>query len=308
MRAIRLHEHSGIDGIRVDDAPRPRAGAGQVLIEVKAAGVNPVDWKIAEGLGKDEFGHELPVTLGADVSGVVAEVGDGVNDLKAGDEVFGYLSLARCGAFAEHAIAEPNELAAKPPGLSHAQAAAIPVAALTAWQAMFDKAKLTTGQTVLIHAASGGVGHFAVQLARHRGARVIGTASGANEDFVRGLGADEFINYRDTNFEDVVSRVDLVLDSIGGETQERSFRTLKSGGWLISIVGPPSDQLAEKHAVRATYMMVQPNGRQLAEIAQLAASDRLRVTVAETIPLENGIDALHQSKRGRTRGKLVLEP
>ncbi len=303
MQAVRMHEHVGIDGLRVEEVARPAPGVGEVLIEMKAAGVNPVDWKIAEGFSKEAFNHTLPMALGCEVSGVIAEVGEGVEGFATGDAVFGYLSLMRFGAYAHYVIALPDEIAAKPGDLSHEEAAAIPVGALTSAQALFDTAGLGAGQTVLIHAAAGGVGSAAVQLAKARGATVIGTASGANEAFVRSLGADEFIDYRTTAFEEAVRDVDVVYDTIGGDTQARSFGVLKPGGFLVSILTPPSAELAERHGVKAATLMVAPNGRQLAEIAP-----HVKPTIAQTFPLAETHAALKQSRSGRTRGKLIVLP
>ena len=308
MRAVRLHEHKGIQGVRVEEVEQPVPGFGEVLLDVRAAGVNPVDWKIAEGELQAMLGHTLPITLGCDVSGTVAAVGADVAGLQVGDEAFGYVSLARCGGYADAVIALPAELARKPEGISHEEAAAIPVAALTSWQALFDTAGLREGQTLLVHAAAGGVGSIAVQLAKARGARVVGTASGGNEEFVRGLGVDRFVDYRSTRFEDAVQHVDVVLDTVGGDTQERSFGVLRRGGHLVSIVHPPDEGLAARHGVSAGFIAVQPDGAQLTEIARMMDARSLRASVARTFPLEDGVDALEQSREGHTRGKLVLVP
>lgn len=308
MWALRLHEHTGIAGIRVEQIERPVPGAGEVLLDVRTAGVNPVDWKIAGGELQAMLAHTLPITLGCDVSGVVAAVGEDVAGLQVGDEAFGYVSLARCGGFAEAVLALPAELARKPENVTHAEAAAVPVAALTSWQALFDTAGLVEGQSVLVHAAAGGVGSLAVQLAKVRGARVVGTASAANEAFVRELGVDQFVDYRSTRFEDVVEPVDVVFDTIGGDTQERSFGVLRRGGYLVSIVHPPSEDLAARLGVSAAFIAVQPDGAQLTELARQMEAGRLRASVARSYPLAEGIEALRESRKGHTRGKLVLRP
>ncbi len=305
MRAARLHAHTGVEGIRLDEIDRPSPKPGEVLIQVRAAGVNPVDWKIAGEMGRG-FGLTLPHTLGCDMSGVVVEVGGGVDGFKRGDEVFGYTSLEREGAYAEFIVALETELAPKPANLDFEHAAAIPVAALTAWQGLFDMAGLEGGQTVLIHAAAGGVGSIAVQLAKARGARVLGTASARNEQFVRSLGVDEFIDYRSTPFEDVAKDVDVVLDAIGGETQERSFQCLRSGGFLVSIVEPPDQSLAEQHGVRAAFFAVQPDGRRLTEIAGMVERGEVSATVLEVRPLDEVKVALQENQEGHTRGKIVV--
>lgn len=308
MRAARLHAFEGIDGIRLDTVSRPEPGPGEVLVQVHAAGVNPVDWKIADGMGRHIPGFELPHTLGCDVSGVVVDLGPQVTAFAIGDEVFGYTSLARPGCYAHFVIARPDELALKPASLSHVEAAAIPVAGLTAWEAMFDAAGLSAGQTVLIHAAAGGVGSIAVQLAKARGARVIGTASGSNEALVRSLGADEFINYRETEFDEAVQGVDVVFDTIGGETQSRSFQVLRPNGFLVSVVSPPDPGDTRRAGVRSGFIAVRTNGARLAEIVDLVNSGQVRAEVARKFPLEQVVDALRESQAGRTRGKLIVEP
>lgn len=306
QRAVRLDAASGLEAVHLDAIERPVPGDGEVVVAVRAAGVNPVDWKIAEGAAA-YFGLELPATLGCELSGVVVEAQDDSGRLSPGDEVFGYVSLERCGAFADYALALPEELAAKPAGLTHTEAAALPVAGETSWQALFDTAGLTDGQRVLIHAASGGVGSVGVQLAKARGAYVIGTASAANERFVRALGVDEFIDYRSTRFEAVVSDVDVVYDTVGGETQQRSYAVLKRGGRLVSIVEEPDPETAAGHGVRAEMIGVKPNGAELARIGDLVVASKLRPEIARVYALEDAPAALAESRRGHVRGKLVLE-
>ena len=306
MKAVQLTDHHGIDAIKINDIPKPKPGQGQLLVAVKAVGVNPVDWKIAEGLGKDSFGHALPVTLGCDISGEIVELGQGVTSFNVGDAVLGYVNLQRCGGYAEFAIAEPGELARKPDGITHAQAAALPVASLTAYQALFNDGQLRAGQRVLIHAASGGVGSMAAQLAKAAGAHVFATASGKNKAFVESLGVDAFIDYRATDFTKELSDLDLVFDAVGGETQEKSFTILKPQGRLVSIVSPPSQALASQHQVHATFTAVVPDGAQLAKIAGDTAAGKLKVTIAKTFSLDQTIEALRESKAGRTVGKLIV--
>lgn len=308
MKAVRLYSYQGTDGLQVDEIERPFAGAGELLIEVKAIGINPVDWKIAEGFGQDLFGHLLPQTLGCEVSGVISQVGPSVAEFAAGDEVFGFVGLDRCGGFAEYVVGKISEFAKKPTNLDHPHAAALPVGALTAWQAMFDYAGLKEGQTILIHAAAGGVGSLAVQLAKAHGAFVIGTASEANEEFVRSLGADEFVDYRNTQFETVVRNVDVVLDTIGGQTQDRSFQVLKHDGALMSVVEPPSGPLAQRYQVNVDFVAVQPNNMQLVEVTKLAEAGKLNSYIAKTFPLSETAAALALNREGRTRGKIVVIP
>ena len=244
MKAVRIHSYGGPEVLVYEDAPRPQPEPNDVLVRVHAAGINPVDWKIREGYGKDRLGHRLPLILGWDLSGVVEAVGPGVERLKVGDEVYSRPDISRDGAYAEYIAIRESLAALKPKSIDHVHAAAIPLAAMTAWQALFDAAGLSRGQRVLIHAAAGGVGSFAVQIAKWKGAYVIGTASTRNQDFLRELGVDSAIDYQSVAFETVVRDVDVVLDTIGGDTQARSWMVLKKGGVLVSTVSPPSPQEA----------------------------------------------------------------
>ncbi len=305
MKAVRIHAFGGPEVLTYEDAPVPTPAAGQVLVRVRAAGVNPVDWKIRSGqMGGGQLRD--PLTLGYDVAGTVERVGEGVSSVKAGDPVFAYLSLRRGGGYAEFALVAESELARRPKSIDETTAAAVPLAGLTAYQALVDKAELKPGQTVLIHAAAGGVGHFAVQIAKHLGARVIATASAANHDFLKELGADEVIDYRTQKFEDLARDVDVVLDPLGGETQDRSFRVLKKGGILVSIVQPPDPERLKEFGVRGTVFLVQPNGPQLATLAELIDQNRLKPHVSQTFPLAEAAKAQEASASGRTRGKIVL--
>jgi NADPH:quinone reductase-like Zn-dependent oxidoreductase/O-antigen/teichoic acid export membrane protein len=306
MDAVRFHEYGGPEVLVVERVPVPRPGPGQVLVQVHAAGVNPVDWKVRQG-GLRGTGPDLPQVPGYDVAGVVATYGEGVERLQVGDEVWGYLSLQRGGAYAQYVIAEESELALKPEELSFVEAAAMPLAALTAWQALFDNADLQAGQTVLVHAGAGGVGHFAVQLAHARGAKVIATASERNHEFLRELGADVVIDYRTQRFEEVAGEVDVVLDSIGGDTQQRSLQVLRPGGFLVSIVGGPDAAALEQRGLRGAGMLVQPSAAQLDELSALVVAGELRPVVSHVFPLAEARKAHEQSETGHTRGKIVLE-
>jgi NADPH:quinone reductase-like Zn-dependent oxidoreductase len=307
MKAVRIHNYGGPEVLKFEDAPRPQPGNGEVLVRIHAAAVNPVDWKVRAGRLKERIQYPLPLIPGWDFSGVVEATGPGVTRLKKGDEVYARPDLARNGAYAEYIVAKESEVALKPKSVDHVQAAAIPLAALTAWQALFDTGGLKAGQKVLIHAAAGGVGSFAVQLAKWKGAHVIGTASGRNQSFLRELGVDEPIDYEKTRFEDVVHDVDVVLDTIGGDTQKRSWNVLKKGGILVSIVSPASAEEAAKHGVRSGYVFVQPNASQLAEIAKLVDSGKLKPMVETVLPLSEARRAQEQSESGHTRGKIVLK-
>jgi len=306
MKAVQMHDYGGAEVLVYGDVPRPEPAKDEVLIRVEAAGVNPVDWKIRDGFGREFFGHQLPFTLGCDLAGVVESAGADVRGLKPGDAVYGYVNLARCGAYAQYAIGLESEVTLKPQNLEFSQAAAIPVGALTAWQALFDIAKLSSGQKVLIHAAAGGVGHLAVQLAGARGATVFGTASAQNAEFVRGLGVDEWIDYKTTRFEDVVKDADVVFDTIGEETQERSFKVLKPGGVLVSAVSEPPEKACKAHNVKGAMVLVQPDAAQLAEITALIDNGKLKPAIAAVLPLGDARKAHEMSQSGHTRGKIIL--
>ena len=306
MKAVRIHTYGGPEVLKYEEAPCPKPGPGELLIRVHAAGVNPVDWKIREGYFKQRLNYSLPLILGWDLSGVVETTGPGVTRLKVGDEAYSRPDIARDGAYAEYIAVRETEVALKPKSIDHIHAAAIPLAALTAWQSLFDTAGLSAGQTVLIHAAAGGVGSFAVQLAKWKGAHVIGTASKRNQDLVREVGADQTIDYQTTHFEDVAHDVDVAFDTIGGDTQRRSWKALKRGGILVSIVGPPSAGEAAAHGVRQASVFVQPSAAQLTELATLVDSGKLRPIVETVLPLSEARRAHELSQIGHTRGKIVL--
>lgn len=307
MKSVRIHSYGGPEVLVFENAPKPEAGAGEVLIRVHAAGVNPIDWKVRSGHLKDWLKHRFPLILGWDVSGVVEAVGAGVNNLKTGDEVFGLLDTSRDGAYAEYVAARAQNMAQKPGLLDHLHAAALPVATLAAWQSLFDLAKLSAGQTVLIHGAAGGVGHYAVQLAKWKGAKVIGTASGEDSNFVRGLGADEVIDYKKTRFEDSVSGVDVVFDLIGGDTQDRSWKVLKKGGVLVSSLGISSPEKAAEYGVRSESLLVHPDASQLAKIAELIYTGRVKPVVEKVLPLSEAAKAHELLQSGDVHGKIVLK-
>jgi|SRR5579871_715194 len=307
MKAIRMHAYGGPEVLKYEDAPRPEPAAGEVLVRVHAAAINPVDWKIREGYMKPFRDYPLPLILGWDFSGVVDSAGSGVSEWKAGEAVYGRPDISRDGSYAEYIAVKASEIARKPASLDHVHSAAIPLAGLTAWQAIFDVGGLTAGQRILIHAAAGGVGTFAVQLAKWKGAYVIGTASASNHGFLRELGADEIVDYQTTRFEDVVHEVDVVLDSMAGETRKRSWQVLKKGGILVSILGPPSREEAAAHGVRAGSVFVQPNAQQLGELAKLADSGKLRPIVEAVLPLREAARAQEMNQTLHTRGKIVLE-
>ena len=276
MRAIVQERFGGPEVLHLAQVPQPEPLPTEVLVRVHAAGVNPVDWKTRSGKGAAAAMGPLPFTVGWDVSGVVEQTGRGVTRFAPGDEVFGMPRFPRqAAAYAEYIVAPSRQLARKPRNLSHIEAGAVPLAALTAWQAIVDTAGLEAGQHILIHGAAGGVGHLAVQIAKSTGATVVGTAKAAQHDFLRGLGADQLIDYTATRFEDEVADVDVVLDLIGGETSLRSVSTLRTGGLLI-LVPSAADQSvlgeAERRGIRATNIMVEPDYPALEQIAELADS------------------------------------
>jgi NADPH:quinone reductase-like Zn-dependent oxidoreductase len=306
MKAVRVHNYGGPEVLRFEDAPRPTPGSGELLIRVHAASVNPLDWKVRAGYMKDYIPLPLPFIPGWDVSGVVEAVGPGVTTLKKGDEVYARPDVAAhgYGAYAEYVVAKETETALKPKSIDHVHATTIPV---TAWRALFDAAGLKEGQRVLIHGAAGGVGSFAVQLAKWKGAHVIGTASTRNQTFLRELGVDEPIDYEKTRFEDVVHDVDVVFDPIGGETQKRSWKTLNKGGILVSIVAPPSAEEAKKHDVRSAFLSAQGGSSLLAELATLVDSGKIKPMVEKVLPLSEARQAHELNETGHARGKIVLK-
>jgi NADPH:quinone reductase-like Zn-dependent oxidoreductase len=276
------------------------------LVRACASGVNPVDWKVRAGYLNNSIQYKLPLIIGWDVAGVIEGVGVGVEGWNRGDEVYAHPDITRDGSYAQFIRIRATEIARKPKTLNHAQAAAVPLAALTAWQSLFDAGGLRRGQTVLIHAAAGGVGHLAVQLAKWKGARVVGTTSTGNAALVQELGADEVIDYTARRFADALNDVDLVLDTIGGEVQQRSWVVLKSGGILVSTVGPPPGDVALQHKVRVASPFVQPSATQLAEIARLIDAGQLRPIVETVLPLAEARRGHEIIQGGHTRGKLVL--
>jgi NADPH:quinone reductase-like Zn-dependent oxidoreductase len=303
MKAVVISEYGNADVVHYVDVECSAPKSGEVLVKVHAAGVNPIDWKIRGGAGK-RLGLTLPITLGGEIAGTIEKIGDDVRDFKEGDAVYGIIPS---GGFAEYAIAKTTGIAPKPPSLDFENAAAIPIGALTAWQAIFGLANLSGGQRILIAGASGGVGSLAVQLAKEKGAHVIATASGRNEEFVRELGADEFIDYTKQNFEEVVKDVDVVFDAVGGDTFERGFQTLKKGGFLVTSVEFPSEEKAREFGVRAARVYCKPNAEQLAAISELVGAGRLNAHVATVLPLVEVKKALELSESRHTRGKIVLQ-
>ncbi|MGW1994970.1 NADP-dependent oxidoreductase [Embleya sp. NPDC001921] len=308
MRAIRHDVTGGPEVLRLVEVERPEPGPTEVLVRVHAAGVNPIDWKTRTSGG---FVHqEPPYTVGYDVAGVVEAVGLGVTSLAPGDDVYGMARFPHpAGAYAEYVTAPSRHFARRPNGLDHTQAAALPLAALTAWQALVDTANVSSSQRVLVHGAAGGVGHLAAQIALARGAYVIGTASAGKHEFLRGLGVAETVDYTSVDFAEVVRDVDVVLDTVGGDYPLRSLRTLREGGTLVSILPPAADfpyEQAQAAGVRAVFVLVEPDLAALREITELVESGRLRVEVSAVLPLEDAAKAHEIGELGRTTGKIVL--
>lgn len=308
MKAVRFHEYGEPGVLRYEDVPRPEPGAGEVRVKVHATSVNPVDWNIRAGRMRSFREYPLPFILGWDFSGVIEAVGPDVSEWKKGDEVYGHPSIAGPGTYAEYVVAPLGTFARKPAVLDHVHATAIPLAGLTAWQALFDHAKLVSGQKVLIQAAAGGVGTFAVQFARIKGLQVAATASAANHALLRELGAGQVIDYTATRFEDVAEDADAVIEAMGGEVRDRSWKALRKGGILVALIGPPpSQEIADSYGVRQALMWVRGSREQLEKIGQLVDTGQLRPVIDSIFPLREAARAHERSQTGHARGKIVLQ-
>lgn len=306
MKAVRLHRRGGPEQLTYEDAPKPAAGPGDALVRVHACAITPTELSWGTTYTTRDGVERLPTIPGHELSGVVEAVSQDVGAPRVGDSVYALTDFWRDGAAADYVAVRAADLAPKPKKLSHTQAAAVPLSALTAWQALFDHAGLTRGQRVLIHAAAGGVGTYAVQLAKGRGAHVIGTARAANERFLRDLGADEVIDYSAVRFEDRVKDVDIVLDSVGGDTLERSWKVLRKGGVLVTIADSVPADKAAAYGVRGVEFIVEPSRAQLMEIARLIETGALHVIVEATFPLPAVREAFVRGLEGHNRGKVVL--
>src|SRR6266581_2122098 len=305
MKAVVAREYGAPEVLKFEEVPRPEPKENEVLVRVIASGVNPADPLTLSGKYAREWGTHLPLIPGYDIAGVVEKVGAKITNLKAGDAVYGYPTFG--GGWAEYVTVKEWEVAAKPKSLNFAEAAVVPMGALTAWQALVDVAQLHAGQTILVHGGSGGVGSFAVQIAKARGAKVIATASTANQDFLKQLGADVAIDYTKQKFEDVAKDVDVVLDSIGRDTLARSYAVVKKGGIIVSLVAHPKESELEKHGIRGTALNAEPNSGELAEIGRLIDDKKIKVIVSQTFPLSEAMKAQEQVATGHTRGKVVLK-
>lgn len=307
MKAVVINKFGGPEVLHVEDVAKPKPGADEVLIKVYASGVNPVDWKIREGQRKEKFPTNFPLILGWDVSGVIEEAGEAVQNLKKGDEVYSRPDPTKNGTYAEYVVVKANQVGLKPKSIDHTKAAAVPLAGLTAWQGLFDFGKLEKGQKVLIHAASGGVGTYAVQFAKWKGAYVIGTASKDNIELVKQLGADEVIDYKNEKFEDKVKDVDLVFDTIGKDTQQRSLQVIKNGGRLITTLKPEYAEEAKEKNIHLESYTAQSYPEQLQQIAKLIDEGKVKPVIAEVLPLEKAAEAQKKSEEGHVAGKIVLQ-
>ncbi|GEK91830.1 NADP-dependent oxidoreductase [Alkalibacterium kapii] len=308
MKAIVIEKYGQANELTEKELPVPEIKPNQILIEMHATSINPIDWKLRAGYLANNMPFEFPLILGWDAAGVVSKVGSDVTKFKEGDEVFARPAMEN-GTYAEYVAVDEDLVALKPESVSYNEAAAAPLAGLTAWQCLLDFGKIKTGDKVLIHAGSGGVGSFAIQIAKHFGAYVYSTASGKNEDFLKQLGVDEFINYKTTDFTDVVKDADLVVDTMGGEILERSLDVVKDGGKLVSIVGQPDAEKAEKRDIETESLWLNPNGKQLAELGELMSKGKVNAQIGHILPFtEEGLREAHKiSETHHAKGKIVIE-
>jgi NADPH:quinone reductase-like Zn-dependent oxidoreductase len=304
MKAVVAHQYGAPEVLKFEELPRPEPKENEALVRVIASSVNPADPLTLSGKYAREFGTHLPLIPGYDIAGVVEKTGASVRKLKVGEAVYGYPTFG--GGWAEYITVQEWEVAAKPASLNFVEAAAVPMVALTAWQALVDVAKLQAGQTILIHGGSGGVGSFAVQIAKALGARVIATASTANQDLLKQLGADETVDYTKARFEDIAKDVDAVLDPVGKETLARSYGAVKKGGIVMSLVARPDPAEIKKRGIRGASISVHPDAEDLTEIARLVDAGKIKPIVTQVLPLSEAIAAQRQAATHHTRGKVVL--
>jgi len=306
MKAIRIHDYGDRSVLRYEDAPLPEIAADDLLVRIVASSINPVDWKVRRGYLASMINYPMPLILGWDFSGVIEKVGRAVTRFKIGDEVFARPDITRNGTYAEYIAVREAEVARKPRFVSHVQAACLPLAGITAWEVLFTAGKVQAGQTVLIHAAAGGVGSLAVQLAHWKGARVIATTSAANRDLVASLGADMVIDYKTTPFQDVVRDVDMVFDTLGGAVQEASWSVLKPGGILVSCAASPAQEKADALGLRQAFVFIQPNAEILGQLAALVENGRLRTVIGAEFALADLALAHELSESGHACGKIAI--
>ena len=307
MKAVVVHEYGGPEVLKYEDVPRPEPKDNEILVRVIAAGVNPVDGMIRSGMFAKHEKAAFPMVPGADIAGIVEKTGSKVTKFKPGDPVYAYLSLKNGGGYAEYTIATETELSPKPKSLTFVEAAGVPLAALTAWQALIDAAKLSAGQTVLIHGGSGGVGSFGIQMAKARGAKVFATASTPNQELLKQLGADVAIDYTKQKFEDVAKDVDVVMDSVGKDTLARSYGVVKKGGFIATLVSRLDQAELDKRGIRGASISVKPDANELAEITKLIDERKIKPIVSLVLPLSDAAKAQEQAATFHTRGKIVLK-
>ena len=307
MKAVVIHSYGGPEVLKVEDVPRLVPKEDEILIRVIAASVNPVDVAIRKGYLAELIGNKFPLILGMDASGIVEKTGAKITKFKEGDPVYAFFTLASEGGYAESVTAKENEVASKPKAVTYTQAAAVPAAGSTAWQVLVDVAKLGTGQTLLIHGGSGGVGHLAIQIAKARAAKVIATASTTNQDFIKKMGADVAVDYTKTKFEEVAKDVDVVLDMVGGETLKRSYGVVKRGGILISIADDVDQKELDAHRIRGVAFRCEPKASVLEDLAKLIDAKKIMPVVSQTFPLSEVAKAQEQIATSHTRGKIVLQ-
>ena len=307
MKAIVAHEYGGPEVLKLEDVPVPTPKDDEMLVKVVAAGVNSFDGALRSGKYAKPNGTQLPWHPGYDIAGVVEKVGGKVTKFKVGDAVYAFITILKGGGYAEYAVAKQTDAALKPATISFVEAAGAPSVALTAWQAIVDKANVQSGQTVLIHGASGGVGLFAIPIAKIRGAKVFATASTANQDFLKQLGADVAIDYKTQKFEDIAKDVDVVIDGVGGETLARSYPIVKKGGIIVSLTDRVDQAQLDKYGIRGASLVVQNNGDELAQIGKLIDEKKIKVIVSETFPLADASKAEAKADTGHARGKIVLQ-
>jgi len=307
MKAIVIEQYGGAEELIEKELPKPVIKDNQVLIEMHATSINPIDWKVREGYMKEGMTFDFPLILGWDAAGVVSEVGENVTKFKVGDEVFARPAMEN-GTYSEYVAVEEDLVALKPQHVSFEEAASVPLAGLTAWQCIVDFGKIKAGDKILIHAGSGGVGSFGIQIAKSLGAYVLSTASGKNEAFLKELGVDEFINYETTDFTKVVKDVDLVVDTMGGEILQKSLDVVKPGGRLVSITGQPDAEKAKANNITAELLWLNPNGKQLAELGELMEKGKVNTHIGHTVPLTaEGLREAHElSETHHAKGKIVI--
>ena len=307
MNAIVIHEYGGPEVLKLEQVPKPEPAEDELLVKVVGAGVNSFDGVLRSGKYSNVLKLQMPWIPGYDISGTVEKTGAKVTRFKTGDPVFAHITIQKGGGYAEYAIAKENQAAAKPAAITLLEAGAVPSVALTAWQALVDKAKIQPKQTVLIHGGSGGVGMFAIQIAKSRGAKVIATASTSNQDFLKQLGADVAIDYKTQKFDDIAKDVDVVIDGVGGDTLARSYPIVKKGGIVVTLVARLDQAALEKYGIRGASVEVEPSGTELAQIGKLIDEKKIKVFVTQTFPLAEAAKAQTEADKGHTRGKIVLK-